>query len=400
MSTAEAQETSRLNMNSTEKFSKASLFQMIGLLDRTFNYETLKFERSLSLRLWCYFSLISKVIFGVKLFISYYFPKTDPIQLVIGSFFNYLPSDIKYFLGLVGIIIGTVRISETLFCSTMTMWNWTLFFPACWGVLFHFNFNYLKARNDNRLFRFWMKLTHELPEKSDRDYRVAGLSQEENQKFWSTVNCVNRLWFWMFNSYLTFMNIILCAPLFFVRFDRIEIFSVRYIFFQTLHVVNEFHSLYSFGHCCCSINLFFGECLWWFSRRFDNIERRVRKLNALEVSNRKKNRKLTKLVIEYQQVHYDLIMINDFFSSYIGFNLIGCLASGFIESFVGLLDIDWMWVKFSLKINRLLTVHRYLFRLKVFFSTTLLTLYLTAFYLPFFMAKSVTNEVNHLPDGI
>lgn len=89
-----------------EKFSKTRLFQILGLLDRKFNYKTLEFERSLPLRLWCVISLISKPLFTFKPFLAYFFPKTHWIQLYIGSIFNYVPSEPEYFLGIAGIISG------------------------------------------------------------------------------------------------------------------------------------------------------------------------------------------------------------------------------------------------------------------------------------------------------
>ena len=72
------------NVNSPEKFSKFRFFQMLGLFSRKLNCETFELERSLSLRLWCGLSLISKLLFGFKIFFSYYFPANDPIQLQIG----------------------------------------------------------------------------------------------------------------------------------------------------------------------------------------------------------------------------------------------------------------------------------------------------------------------------
>ena len=47
-----------------------------------------------------------------------------------------------------------------------------------WALCFHFVFNYLNAKNDYRLMRFWMKLTLELPIRSDKDYKVMGLSRD------------------------------------------------------------------------------------------------------------------------------------------------------------------------------------------------------------------------------
>lgn len=104
--TTGAPETKGLNVNSPKKFSKLRLFQVLGLLSRTFNWESLKFERSPALLLWCYLSWISKLLFGYNIFLSTFFTRTDPAQLFVGSVFNYLPEQPKYILGITGIIAG------------------------------------------------------------------------------------------------------------------------------------------------------------------------------------------------------------------------------------------------------------------------------------------------------
>ena len=113
--TVKAEEAKGPNLNSPVEFSKLRLFQMIGLLDRKFNYETLQFERSPALRLWCYLSLILKSLFGLKFFISYYFPANNRFQLVVGSVFNDVPRHAKYYFGIVGIVLGRSAIGDFSF---------------------------------------------------------------------------------------------------------------------------------------------------------------------------------------------------------------------------------------------------------------------------------------------
>ena len=57
-----------------------------------------------------------------------------------------------------------------------------------------------------------------------------------------------------------------------------------------------------------------------------------------------RSRKLAKMFVEYNQVHQDLLLINEFFNSYIGFNSISFFLIGVLSTFVILLDFDWMWV--------------------------------------------------------
>lgn len=86
-----------------------------------------------------------------------------------------------------------------------------------WTLLYHFVFNFLNAKNDYRLFKIWMKLTLELPAKSKKDYKVAGLSQEENQSFWLKESNGNQLFFRAVTFYSFSLSLIFSSQLFFVR---------------------------------------------------------------------------------------------------------------------------------------------------------------------------------------
>ena len=53
------------------------------------------------------------------------------------------------------------------------------------------------------------------------------------------------------------------------------------------------------------------------------------------------DRKLTRLIVEHNQVHHDLILINELFKNYVGYNLIATFGIEVTLSFVVLLDTDW-----------------------------------------------------------
>ena len=80
-----------------------------------------------------------------------------------------------------------------------------------------------------------MKLTYEIPAKRERDYKVFGLSLEENKKFWLGEDRFNRI----YHRFLVFTIFIYCivynAPLFFGRYD---IDLATYILIQTIHVIH------------------------------------------------------------------------------------------------------------------------------------------------------------------
>ena len=111
----------------------------------------------------------------------------------------------------------------------------------------------------------------------------------------------------------------------------------------------------------------------FFTKRFNCIRRHVQDMRTKSVS-RIDNRKLSRLVIEHNKVHHDLILINDFFKFYVGINLIAFMAMGTPVMFAVLLELDT--------------------RLKWAFFVAIFFLYLTIIYVPYTMAKSVTNEIN------
>lgn len=84
---------------SANKFSKVKLLQVLGILNRKFNYQTLEFERSWSLDLIFAISLLSKFFYALKLFVSCFFPRNATSQLYFGNPFNHLSDKPKFFMG-------------------------------------------------------------------------------------------------------------------------------------------------------------------------------------------------------------------------------------------------------------------------------------------------------------
>lgn len=68
-----------------KEFSKIKFLQTWCLLNRRFNYDTLKFEPSWWLRLRCYIITFFKATLPLKLIVSLFFEREDEIQLVIGT---------------------------------------------------------------------------------------------------------------------------------------------------------------------------------------------------------------------------------------------------------------------------------------------------------------------------
>ena len=64
-----------------KQFKKVKFFSSTGLLSSGFNYETLKFERSAYFRMKCYANTLLKVTFTLKIFVSTFYARENPIQL-------------------------------------------------------------------------------------------------------------------------------------------------------------------------------------------------------------------------------------------------------------------------------------------------------------------------------
>ena len=88
-------------------------------------------------------------------------------------------------------------------------------------------------------------------------------------------------------------------------------------------------------------------CMRFFAKRFSYIGRNVESMSAVEDAEPIDNQRLARLISDYNKIQLDLILINDFFSFYLGFNLISFFAFGLTGVFAGLLDIDWRLVKYS-----------------------------------------------------
>ena len=204
--------------NPPKKFSKVRLMQILGLLNKELNNATLRFEPSLLFSGIFYSSLLLTPLYCVKLFISNFFPKNHRAQLIIGSNFNYLAEKPRIFFGVVASIVQCTlfrcknhEIRVTLFVHSQGI------ITGLWSLFFHFVFNYLNARNDHWLFRFWIILTFEVPVKNDKFYKVAGLSKKEGKNFWAKENRINYVWFRVLNWYTGIIAALYSTQLFFVR---------------------------------------------------------------------------------------------------------------------------------------------------------------------------------------
>ena len=123
---------------------------------------------------------------------------------------------------------------------------------SVWLSLNQFSFSWLNAKHDYRLFKFWAKLTYEMPAKSDADYAVAGLSRKANKAFWMAEKRFNQIYFRVLNFALGVAYCVYSSQLLFVHF---EIDWITYILVQTFHVVYLSWFIYMFLGSVFSVNV-------------------------------------------------------------------------------------------------------------------------------------------------
>ena len=150
---------------------------------------------------------------------------------------------------------------------------------ASWGLSLHWTFNYLNARNDFHFFRVWMRITQELPAKSEQDYEVIGLPREENKRFWQMEKRLNSLWLKVSSGFIGVSCIVFSGQLFLVPFEAD--LSV-YVLVQTLHVLHSSYSLVVYMHSFFTLNLFYIWAMKFTSKRFAHITKQVQRLTATE----------------------------------------------------------------------------------------------------------------------
>lgn len=240
---------------------------------------------------------------------------------------------------------------------------------SVWLSLTQISFSYLNSRDDYRLFKFWAKITYEMRAKSESDYIVAGLSGEENKKFWLWEKRFNHLYYRILDVCLWIAYFVYCSQLFFVPFD---IDWITYLLVQTFQVTYTSWFIYVFLGSVYSVNIFYIMIMRYLSMKFRYISRRIQRLYAGRGP--VDNRKLSVLIVEYNEVHYELIQLNEFFKYYAGFTLVGFFFFAILMTFVAL-EAD--------------------IRLTIAFFALLILMYSTTILTPCHFSNQLSNEVGY-----
>lgn len=181
---------------------------------------------------------------------------------------------------------------------------------SSWLFSVHLCFTRLNIRHDYYLFKLWMRITFEIPAKKDEDYKVVGLSRTENKRFWAAEDEFNR----RFSKTLNFILFVWCfifpTQIFFVKY---EIDSMLiYVLAQTVNFIYTALIIWFFLGLIYSLNVFYIEIVMFCGKKVDHISKQIERMN---VSKTKlvDNRKLSRLIVEYNRVLFELIQMNKFF---------------------------------------------------------------------------------------
>lgn len=181
---------------------------------------------------------------------------------------------------------------------------------SSWMFFTHTSFSYLNAKKSFYLFKLYFKLTQELPAKSDRDYKVAGLSVEENKSFWRSEQRFNDRYYRFLGFALYGVYVVYCSVYFLIRF---ETNLIVFLLVQTINSIYTSYFIYLCLHSNYTLNLLYFESMRFFCLRFKRIAERVESLSRSKT--KRINRKLFRLISEHNTVNFELIQINKFFKA-------------------------------------------------------------------------------------
>lgn len=124
------------------------------------------------------------------------------------------------------------------------------------------------------------------------------------------------------------------------HFSRYEIDSVViYVFAQAVHYLHTALIIWLFLGVIYTLNVFYIEIVIFCSKKIGHIAKQIELMN---VSKTKlvDNRKLSRLIVEYNRVLFELTQMNNFFKNYIGTSFFHFFLFCVLLSSVVLLGID------------------------------------------------------------
>ena len=156
-----------------------------------------------------------------------------------------------------------------------------------------------------------MKITNQIP-----NYKIKGLSQKANTKFWTKESIIFKRYLKFLNVFTLFCCLLFNLQLFFISYN-INVYA--YALIISIHVLSTSFCIQRAFHLFYTLNYFFLITLKFFSKKFNHISNQIRKLGIRKPID---NRKLRKLIYDFNYVYLELMKLNEFFKLSFGIHFI------------------------------------------------------------------------------
>ena len=162
-------------------------------------------------------------------------------------------------------------------------------------------------------------------------HEVVGISQAENKKFWEAKKRFNCRYNQITNWLVVMASIWFDIQLFLVSFD-VEI--VVYIVIQAFNILNGNVFIWSFLFSIYTLNVYFIECMLFLRKKIRHISQQVQQLRTSKTK-LINNRRLARLISDFNRVNSELIEFNDFFKNFLGSNVLHFFGLAIFMAFIG-----------------------------------------------------------------
>ena len=157
-----------------------------------------------------------------------------------------------------------------------------------------------------------MKITNHLP-----NYEIVGLSTKEHEKFWIKENEFFKKYLKFFNWLVLVACIIYNAQLFLVNYLNKSVSIYTEILVYSIHILINSFCFRNLLQIYYTINILFLTLLNFLNKKFNYLTVKIEKLkNKKQID----NRKLSKLIHDFNFVYLEMVKTNEYFSPIIGVN--------------------------------------------------------------------------------
>lgn len=200
---------------------------------------------------------------------------------------------------------------------------------ATWFSALFVKFNFLNHKRED-LFLLFLRICNEIPYEDQKKNHLVGLTKEENDDYWRKNNKFCIIYNRVFNVLVLVIASIFNISTFYISF---QLNPFIYAATMTINVIHNTYFLFSFFQAIFTLNVFFISIVNFFSRKYGHIAGQVR---LLKEKGKFSNRKLEKLIDDFNRVCLEMQLINKYWKHFLGINFvlfffIGQLPSNQIE---------------------------------------------------------------------